>query len=622
MPSEDGGVDLVRTGLIGLLALLLIAGARPSDGLAAGDPWRSVRTRHFELVGSVPERELRSIGQRFEHFRLAIGTLLPNASTASPFPTVVVVFRNDREMAPYGPPDVDTPSAVPAYFHSSPGAHYIVLSAGVGEEQTRNLQHEYVHLVLRQSLRFVPTWVHEGLAEYYSTFQARRGGRGAVIGEPIPAHTIRLQRQLLPIGELLDVGQDSPQYNEAGTRSIFYAQSWALVHYLLLGQNGARAAQFARFLALLQDGTAADAAFGQAFGAAPDEIHKEVRQYLRRPTLPAQSIEFADRLTVEEVGEARPLTPAEVDARLGDLLFRIGRKEEARRALERAAGAEAAPALAYTSLGVWALLEKQANEAILQLTRATARPDADFAAYYWYARALNAPHESRDGLVTTYPPGIGERIGEALQRARELNPAFADAWSLEAFTLLVRNHDLDRALALIDRALALQPGRADFVLILAQIHARRGHVAGARALLRSVADGRMGGEHKDEAASLLRRLPNAPASSPPAAIQKTLPTIIELRALQDGEQRELGHLLEITCEDSATLRLRTGDRTVTYAVADSIEYIFHGSESAGPVECGPRQDPPLVYVTFRTEPIGAVAGIAVAVEVLPKGYRP
>ena len=42
--------------------------------------------------------------------------------------------------------------------------------------------HEYAHLVVSNVMRNVPVWLNEGLAEYYSTYEMRDGGREAVIG--------------------------------------------------------------------------------------------------------------------------------------------------------------------------------------------------------------------------------------------------------------------------------------------------------------------------------------------------------------------------------------------------------------------------------------------------------
>ena len=54
---------------------------------------------------------------------------------------------------------------------------------------------------------------------------------GRVIEQPHP----ELRERFIPLPELMAVRHDSPLYNEGDRRSIFYAESWALLHYLLMG---------------------------------------------------------------------------------------------------------------------------------------------------------------------------------------------------------------------------------------------------------------------------------------------------------------------------------------------------------------------------------------------------
>jgi tetratricopeptide (TPR) repeat protein len=76
-------------------------------------------------------------------------------------------------------------------------------------------------------------WFNEGLAEYYSTFTPAANGKTAMLGRPIARHVLLLRERFLPIADLIAVDHGSPLYNEGERASIFYAESWALLHYLL-----------------------------------------------------------------------------------------------------------------------------------------------------------------------------------------------------------------------------------------------------------------------------------------------------------------------------------------------------------------------------------------------------
>ena len=97
--------------------------------------------------------------------------------------------------------------------------------------------HEFVHLLVNNSVRSMPLWFNEGLAEYYATFEVQRVGRIARPRNVQEDHVLLLRDRFLPLESIVAVDHDSPLYNESDKTSIFYAESWALVHYLLMGSR-------------------------------------------------------------------------------------------------------------------------------------------------------------------------------------------------------------------------------------------------------------------------------------------------------------------------------------------------------------------------------------------------
>ena len=60
---------------------------------------------------------------------------------------------------------------VAGYFIPLPEEHRIVMSGTGRREFTFYvIFHEYTHLLVDQNVRRLPLWLHEGLAEFYSTF--------------------------------------------------------------------------------------------------------------------------------------------------------------------------------------------------------------------------------------------------------------------------------------------------------------------------------------------------------------------------------------------------------------------------------------------------------------------
>ena len=128
--------------------------------------------------------------------------------------------------------------------------------------------HEYTHLLLRHNDPFWPLWLKEGMAEIYGTLEIAGGGHTLRIGKPLSEHLHLLAEQpLVPLRDLFAVTHDSPEYNERDRQGIFYAESWLLAHYLMVGDNSSHRVAFGQFTALLRQGQLPEQAFTNAFRA-------------------------------------------------------------------------------------------------------------------------------------------------------------------------------------------------------------------------------------------------------------------------------------------------------------------------------------------------------------------
>jgi hypothetical protein len=246
--------------------------------------------------------------------------------TATAVPTVVVVFPHDRAFTPYKPIYNGKPVDVGGVFYSGRDTHYITLVNDGREGRLRVLFHEYAHLMISNVVMNLPTWLSEGLAEYYSTYDHARDGREAVIGRPRESHLRRLaEGKLLPLNELITVDRGSPLYNEGERRSVFYAQSWALTHMLLLGEPS-RATELAAFIRAVQSGVTAPEAWRQAFGDA--DLSRTLQQYLRQFTFKAYRYTFTEGVARVDAA-ARLMPPPDVSAFLASLRVRQQRVDDA-----------------------------------------------------------------------------------------------------------------------------------------------------------------------------------------------------------------------------------------------------------------------------------------------------
>ena len=325
------------------LLLLLLALVIPPATRARGEreSWTSVRSQNFLVVGYAREKDLRRVASRLEEYRAVFSRLLSVEHFDASVPTTVVVFRDDRAYQPFKPIyGGQTAAFVAGYFQPGAEVNYVTLAldsdSGRGGGSS-TLLHEYTHLLVNNNFHGAPLWLKEGLAEFYSTARVSGDRRRVTLGAPIPHRARELRgRALLPLRTLFAVHQQSPHYYEPDKRGLFYAESWALVHYLLEGAGGARRTQLARFISSLADGRTADESFRLAFQTDLDGLEAELSTYVRLAAYPESSETFDRPLDFDSQLSTRHLTEAEGLAYLGDLLLRTDRADDAEGYLRRA----------------------------------------------------------------------------------------------------------------------------------------------------------------------------------------------------------------------------------------------------------------------------------------------
>jgi hypothetical protein len=621
----------IRLRVVGVLsAIACVAAVSPP---AASAEWRRLDTPNFIVIGDVSTRNLREVATEFESFRETLGRVLNARATTTSVPTVVVVFPNDRAFTPFKPLHEGKPVDVAGVFYGSRDVNYITLVHDGRPGGLRIVFHEYAHLVISNVAGQLPAWLNEGLAEYYSTYEYRRGGREAMIGRPIDSHLRLLgERRPLPLSELITVDHTSALYNERERRSIFYAQSWALTHMLLLGQPP-RVQALAAYVGHIQNGIPERDAWRQAFGDV--DMDRALSNYLRQPAFRAYAFKFSEQLTTVDM-EASTLAPEAVTGFLAGLRIRQQRHDEAD-ALLRGTDARAAGhvRLARAQLDLARDDSPSAAEHLMSVGDA-----GDWFVAYSAGMALasileRSPNPPEDRLAAARA-----RL-EEVRRERELPHVLARLSMLDAMSPQGASAG---TLERIERARALAPGREEYALVHARVLAGLGDFARARSVLgplmvpgmpehvRSNARAWMGAVVRmEEAATRVaeRRLAGttagatASADPTPAVDMPPAVTHLELRRMLPGEQRVEGTLVAIDCRPGGApvmFRVTTpdGPRTFEAPGLGDVDFITYRETTGGAINCGPLERPLPAYVTWRD---GAAPGTStvVAVEFLPDG---
>jgi tetratricopeptide (TPR) repeat protein len=414
-----------------ILALTVSAALVAGGAAGAPAPWMEVKSGHFTVITNSGEKAGRRTAWQFEQIRAALAQLWPWAKIEAGPPFFVFAVRDEATLKTLGPEYWEGKRFRPVSFSAAGrDKQFVALRTDVREpdDVTANPYQKaywsYVSAEFHRSFaRKIPQWYGRGIAEVMSNTVVRE--KELHVGRLMQRNVeIMRERVPIPLREFLSADRHSPWVTQQDRITLFDAQAWALVHYLMFGEEGRHAARVNRFNRLLHDGVAEDAAIKEAFGdMAP--YHEGMRTYVTRPVFGYARIPVSLDLRSEAFA-SRVLSPAEAAVARGELLVAMNRPVEA-----RAFAAEAAKADASLP-GPWEI------EGALQ--DADGKRDEAKAAY---AKAVEAGAKSayvhyRLAQLEWVPnPDAAqrERLAARLQAARELEPERAFTLSFLAEVL-------------------------------------------------------------------------------------------------------------------------------------------------------------------------------------------
>lgn len=639
-----------RTRLLLIIILCLWTIVPPHWPVFAKDNWVSVRSKNFLLIGNANEKEIRKVAVRLEQFRDVFSRLFKGVVFNTPVPTTVVVFKSDSSYRPFKPQ-----ANTAGYFQPGEDVNYITLTTELHGRQDpfTVIFHEYTHLLVNNTLGNAPTWFNEGLAEYYSTVSITDDQK-FVLGSPIGSHVYLLrEKKILPLRTLFQVDPKSPYYNERDKQSVFYAQSWALVHYLVLGNGGQRLNQLSRFVELMSANVQMEDAFQQAFAMSFETMEKELKEYIKRDRYPIISGHFERKLGSETGMQATPITEAQAQAYLGDLLLHSNRAE-AEGYLQKALALDPHLAMAHASLGMLRVREGKDAEARKSLERAVAANSQNYLIHYYYAYALSRAGNTQ--IVAGFAPETLAKMREELKKAIELRPDFPESYSLLAFVNLMGGTQLDESIEMLQKALATSPGRNDMVFMLAQLYMAKREYKTARQLAEKVTGPNIDEQVRQHAQSLLTQLTameeemtrfqaarnrqqesertrqgrdSVNENQSTESIANLDPSSYLREALkkpQPGESQVQATLMKIECDAKGiTFLVRIADRvlrlrTTSFAEVDMTSF---SPDAGGHITCGPRNPQNNIVLVYVPSVDGRarIDGVAKSIEFVPKDFK-
>ncbi len=639
---------------VAAFALFVVCFAPPS--VFAKDEWLKIESKNFRLYGNANEKEIRGVATNLEQFREAFRRIFPKVKSSSAIPTSVIVFKSDKSFRDFKPVDENGKRAdwVAGYFQSGEDVNYIALSTEGEKAATyQTIFHEYIHFLVNNDLgrSNIPAWFNEGIAEYYEQFTIENDQK-VTLGALDNNNLLLLQQnKLIPFDTFFNIDNYSLHRQGNDGVGLFYAQAWALTHYLIQSNNGARNPQLSKFLNLLLAGKPPKEAFGEAFQTDYATMEKELKKYVEQRTFRGQIYDFKEKLTFDADMKIAPLSESDAKATLGDLLFHTNRTAEAETLLKEALTLDANSVLANAALGIVKAEQKNFTDAKKYLEKAISLDDKNYLTQYQFAYVLSREGMTDFGFVSNYDTEQTAKMRESLDKSISLNPNFPESYNLYAFINYVRDEAIDEGIAYLNKAIALAPGNQWYQVRVAELYSRKEDFVNARRIaqkvfetapdehLRVYAKNTINQINSYEAQ--LESIKNFNSRSQTIVTDKplteeeiarlnelaTLEAVNQaLRRPKADEKRVLGYLTKIECGKNIEYSIKVDNQTLKLASEnfDGLFLMTYDAESSGgEIGCGKIKSEIFSVITYRpnADAKSKTAGEMLAIEIVPANFK-
>jgi tetratricopeptide (TPR) repeat protein len=394
----------------------------------------------------------------------------------------VVIFSRDKDFGAYRPVGADgkVHEWVDAYFSRQETWSVIGLAGRFENESMRRLIfHEGVHWFLSASQRPYPMWFDEGLAELFSTFIAYKGT--VTWGHAIDTHVTSLRRKnLFPLKRLLLVSPMDRMFNENDRTSLFYAESWALVHYLVFGQRKVEHGSLNDFLSAFYGGMSTEEAFKKSFGMDFEAMESALDAYLSGGKYRIYSVAVSSKAKVTT--PFLPASPALVQVALSQLAYSTGRKDLARKHAEEAVRLDPRGSAGYKMLAVTRQVEGTAEQFFEAADKAIQLGAKDAEALWLLAMAKLRKASELGGV----PSSDARQIANLLEKAINLLPTQKSAYLNLATVVPMIEHPNEQDERFLDFGGKLFPDEQLLLVGQAQLLRKKGNKEKALKILVAV----------------------------------------------------------------------------------------------------------------------------------------
>ena len=461
---------------------------------AADQHWLRVSSDHFVVLTDAGQKAGHDTAARFEQMRAMFGQLLMRNKIKMGEPLQIIAVGDNKEYQQLAP-TANGPSA-PGFWLSGEDRIFIVLNLS-RPDSWRAIEHPFAHYWLNYNYPPTPAWFDEGFAEYFASLDLT--GKNAEFGSDpelnpiyesgvaadetsnLKSFTEILQNPVwLAWPDLLTMKNRVVNGREGTHHTLFYAQSWILVDYLI---NKDKLSDAGKYFGLVElQKVPVEQAIQQAFGMTTEQLDHEVKDYFHSltplfttldaskrqgtPSAPEGTTQSPLPFSLEEVStSAKDVPLPEAQALVDEMELRIPeRRAHAFNELEKLTDdPKTETVVAHRALS-WAYVQKGDTENAFEELNAAMHMDANDP-WTRLGLALASYHSGERGARIQ---GLANMM-ESLHIVIDEYPEFAEAYNMLGWAQL-QGGGPNAAIQSMKMAVQLAPREEGYQLRLAQAY--------------------------------------------------------------------------------------------------------------------------------------------------------
>ena len=214
-----------------------------------------IRSPHFRLITDGNARDGQHVLLRFELMRTVFEDRYPRFRLHAPAQLLFIPARTSRPPSNYSRISGAHPGPkLGGLFQHGWEREYALVrldTINFDPDTYATIYHEYVHSLLHINFRWLPSWLDEGLAQFYGF--TRFNDKDMYFGAPPAMDKIRFMysEKPIPLAEFIESSMIS---SDVERTQLSYLEAWGLTHFRTFSPSMEKGQRLAHFIEDLQNG--------------------------------------------------------------------------------------------------------------------------------------------------------------------------------------------------------------------------------------------------------------------------------------------------------------------------------------------------------------------------------